>query len=1112
MAQKRCEMSLQSSSIANLRKVKLPTLLGVKLKISCAEIYQASTSSEPLAAKFQLLAEDSSLVKVLKVVLDDRRAIEVHLDSEKTGVVDSGCESILNALDPCVDNECLDLSKEARWLKPKTAIVTEATNDFISARRASALTSWSRGIVYVEEGREIEGLRRAQIGALHAIASHWTLSRALGVVVMPTGTGKTEVMVATAVAHRCENLLVVVPSDALRTQTAKKFIQSGILRRLGVVPNDYGFPVVAVLKGRPESNADLDIFSSCNVVVATMAALSGISDDLQREIGRRCSHLFLDEAHHSPADSWNRLREQFNGKPVLQFTATPYRQDGRRLEGRFIYNYPLSKAQEDGCFRPIKFEEVSEWDDDLVDAAIAAKAVARLREDRRNGFNHLIMARAGSIPQANALYEQIYSPLYSDLNPIVIHNKTPGRRALLEAIKRGEHKIIVCVDMLGEGFDLPQLKIAALHFVHKSLAVTLQFAGRFTRSATGAVADIGDATVVANTTDPKVSEALEELYAQDADWNRLLPRLSLDAINPQVQFSEFVGQFHSSTPPNEAELLSSSNLLPKCSAIIYKTNSFAPQRFHEYLREGQNLVASWIHEQRHIMAFVIRHRIPLEWANSREVAHEVYDLFVLYYDERQKLLFIHSSIKKNKHIELAKAVGGATINQVSGECMFRVFSGLQRLTFYNIGLNRRGRGNMRYQMFTGLDIADAIDPAQQQDSTKANLFGAGYEEGNRATVGCSYHGIVWSLQATTIPEWQSWCEHIGGKLLNEGIGTNSYFEHTLVPKEITTLPTELPLCIEWPSLFFERITQDIYFCQSGRATSWLEAELQLAAEWTASSYLFNLAFVDGSLVSLRAILDDSGFRIESVASTAIEIRIGSKRLNLVDFFSDHPPLLRFADGSELKKGNVIVAPRQQPIEHFPVDQIVAVDWAGIDITVESQWKDKQHRPASVQRRMIDLLLSSNEYLVIVDDDDPGEAADVVAIKETDSAIDVEFYHCKYSGSVNAGSRANDFYQVCGQAQKSVSHTNNFGKLINHFIHREKKVLNGRKTRLERGSLTELGNLRKRSRRKHIRYHIGVVQPGISRTSLKPHHTALLGSTSLFLRQIVNTRLSVWASA
>ena len=35
--------------------------------------------------------------------------------------------------------------------------------------------------------------------------------------------------------------------------------------------------------------------------------------------------------------------------------------------------------------------------------------------------------------------------------------------------------------MLGEGFDLPALKVAVVHDPQKSLAVTLQFIGRFTR-------------------------------------------------------------------------------------------------------------------------------------------------------------------------------------------------------------------------------------------------------------------------------------------------------------------------------------------------------------------------------------------------------------------------------------------------------------------------------------------------------------------------------------------------------------------------------------------------------------------------------------------------------
>ena len=45
-----------------------------------------------------------------------------------------------------------------------------------------------------ETGSEQLGLRNAQIGAIHAVASHATLeSNASSVIVMPTGSGKTAV-------------------------------------------------------------------------------------------------------------------------------------------------------------------------------------------------------------------------------------------------------------------------------------------------------------------------------------------------------------------------------------------------------------------------------------------------------------------------------------------------------------------------------------------------------------------------------------------------------------------------------------------------------------------------------------------------------------------------------------------------------------------------------------------------------------------------------------------------------------------------------------------------------------------------------------------------------
>ena len=67
------------------------------------------------------------------------------------------------------------------------------------------------------------GLRVPQAGALHAVLAQWsTGSSEPATVVLPTGTGKTETMVSLFASERPERLLVVVPSDRLRTRSPRR--------------------------------------------------------------------------------------------------------------------------------------------------------------------------------------------------------------------------------------------------------------------------------------------------------------------------------------------------------------------------------------------------------------------------------------------------------------------------------------------------------------------------------------------------------------------------------------------------------------------------------------------------------------------------------------------------------------------------------------------------------------------------------------------------------------------------------------------------------------------------------------------------------------------------
>ena len=95
------------------------------------------------------------------------------------------------------------------------------------------------------------GLRRPQIGALHAALAHATRSTEPATIVMPTGTGKTETMLALNAHQRFERLLVVVPTDALREQIAGKFETFGVLKQQECLAASAAFPLVMRLSHIP---------------------------------------------------------------------------------------------------------------------------------------------------------------------------------------------------------------------------------------------------------------------------------------------------------------------------------------------------------------------------------------------------------------------------------------------------------------------------------------------------------------------------------------------------------------------------------------------------------------------------------------------------------------------------------------------------------------------------------------------------------------------------------------------------------------------------------------------------------------------------------------------
>jgi superfamily II DNA or RNA helicase len=140
-------------------------------------------------------------------------------------------------------------------------------------------------------------------------------------------------MISTLVYEQCERILVLVPSAILRKQMLDKFSSLGCLREIGVVDQKTANPRVAIIESGIKKVDDVaKLVDNSNVIIALSQALKNFSAEAKQELITKCSHLFIDEAHHVPAQTWNEIKDSFKDKPIVQFTATPFRRDGKRID------------------------------------------------------------------------------------------------------------------------------------------------------------------------------------------------------------------------------------------------------------------------------------------------------------------------------------------------------------------------------------------------------------------------------------------------------------------------------------------------------------------------------------------------------------------------------------------------------------------------------------------------------------------------------------------------------------------------------------------------------------------------------------------------------------
>lgn len=984
--------------------------------------------------------------------------------------------------------------------KNKITQLADSSEKLISPQ--SVVQSWEDSISFCKADETKFGLRSAQLGALFAIKSHWTVTKDSATVVMPTGTGKTETMIATVVSELIEKALVVVPSKLLRDQTFEKFKTLGVLREIGVVSQSAINPAVTALITTPTNVSELEeLIEKSNILIATMSLLQKFPDSFLKIIGVKCNNLIVDEAHHIAAKQWARVKSKLGELKCLQFTATPFRNDTKKIDGKIIYNFPLRLAQEQGYFQKINYYPLHEFDVAKGDLAIASAAIDQLRKDTALNYNHIILVRSKNKISATNLYNSIYKKYYAQYNPVLIYSGLPAKdiKDSMDSIKCGKSKIVVCVDMFGEGIDIPNLKIAAIHDKYKSLPITLQFVGRFARSS----ANLGPATVITNIANDDLNDSLHELYAQDSDWNILLHEKSTDKIDKELSLQQLVKGFNSSNVHG----LAVQQLRPKISMVAYRIGEkkWNLSGLYKQFNQDKNFIT--INDENRVIVIIEKVDSKVAWTSFKGVNDTIWQLHLIYWNKDKNLLFVNSTEKKVSD-SIAKALFLNPI-RVVGETVFRCLHGIKRLMLATVGLRSGIDGPIRYRMFAGIDVASGIAESQKTTSFKSNLFGSGYNGNGLTSIGCSHKGIIWSRWVESIDFWMDWCNEVASRLQDDSIDTKQIFEGALIPEVIKQRPKSIPYAIDWP-LDLDIITDfNIAISYNNEFFDLSNMHLKLTNPSESGPIRFYIGNDDMEVIEIYELqITQEHYKIIAVKKSGITIRYRRNEYSLADFFEENPPCIKFVDQSILE-GNYLVKINQGQLSLFNERRLEPWNWDGVDIRKESQGPSRDKE--SIQYRVIERLITAGRFSVIFDDDGAGEVADIVCIDDSNNKICIEMYHCKYSHGDDSGARVSDLYEVCGQAEKSIKWCQSPSSLIDRLFYREATRVKKGGTRFEVGSLNTLREIKNKLRAIPSSIEIFIVQPGIDSSKLTDGMRHILAGTSSYLMDTYSVDLKVICS-
>lgn len=305
-----------------------------------------------------------------------------------------------------------------------------------------------------------------------------------GVVVMPTGTGKTILSALDAKRHGGKVLFLVHRLDILAQSIQAYRKVWGTLRE-------------GLLTGEERLNE-----KNCDVLFASKDTLRQ-PNELARFEEDWFDYIVVDEVHHGQSPSYQGILKHFKPRFMLGMTATPDRTDRKDIFELFDYNkvyeIPLHEVIDRGLLVPytymgltdnidysrIRYENHRYRVDDLERLLIIPernKAILEAYVDPAKGSGDKAIGFCASILHAERMADFFAA---NGIKAAAVHSERADRDEIIKQFRNDELQIVFTVDLFNEGMDFPNVQVLLFLRPTESKTVFLQQLGRGLRLCVG---------------------------------------------------------------------------------------------------------------------------------------------------------------------------------------------------------------------------------------------------------------------------------------------------------------------------------------------------------------------------------------------------------------------------------------------------------------------------------------------------------------------------------------------------------------------------------------------------------------------------------------------------